>query len=912
VTTIDQLRALLADRYAIERPIGEGGMATVYLARDLRHNRRVALKVVRADLGAVLGAERFLAEIEVTANLQHPNLLPLFDSGIAGESLFYVMPFVAGESLRARLEREKQLPIEEAVRIATAIAGALDYAHRQGVIHRDLKPENVLLHERQPLVADFGIALAVSKAGGTRVTQTGLSLGTPQYMSPEQATGDRELDARSDVYSLGALTYEMLTGEPPHTGATAQAIIARLLTERPRPARATRPAVPVHVEATLERALEKLPADRFESAQDFAEALSGARAIAPARAGALLDGGRALRRRPATRELVAWSAAAVLAVTSAALLWRGTSRRDATAAPSPVEFDVPLPTDFSLGGASAHTIAIAPDGRTVVFTAEIRSRGRMLFVRRLGDRAVTPIRGSEDGFSPVISPDGAEVAFARTLDATTTIYRLPIGGGTPRALLRRAANNGQVAWNADGRVLFAAGDSLWLQTSDAATPQAIVGPGKGPIVRYGFPHWLPDQTHVLITVWRGAIALDSARIAVLSLADGSVTELDVRGTAPRYSKTGHLLFADQTGSLMAAPFDVSRRALIGAPVRVQEGIRVGSGGAAAFAVADDGTLAIVNGNDLSVNAIASLVAIDRAGTMRNLGVPSGAFRSPRVSPDGRQVVFVGTPTPQGTASTGDVWRAELSPPRLYRVTTSGTGARPFFGRDGRSIYFTDAPAGADSVFYRVALDAGAKPQRAFGWGQPFGQGDLGPPNTYGVFTVFPRTTSSADLWVAPSDSLDRPVAFAAEPFIENFPRVAPDGRTVAYVSLRTGASEIYLRTLPGGGDEVGVSRSGGVDVAWARSGRELFYRDRDSMYVASVTTAPRLSVGAPRALFALPQGMIRSANWYSFDVMPGDRELVFFVSPITESAARSIIVRLNWAAGLPSAATRPGGGSRQP
>jgi serine/threonine protein kinase len=226
-----KLRTSLATRYDIDREIGAGGMATVYLARDQRHDRKVALKVLNPELGAVLGVERFLSEIKVTANLQHPNLLPLFDSGEADGLLFYVMPFVEGESLRARLDREKQLPIDEAIRIAMAVANALDYAHSHHVIHRDLKPENILLQHGQPVVADFGIALAVSKAGGNRVTQTGLSLGTPQYMSPEQATGDRVIDGRTDIYSLGALTYEMLTGEPPHIGHTSQAIIARLLTD---------------------------------------------------------------------------------------------------------------------------------------------------------------------------------------------------------------------------------------------------------------------------------------------------------------------------------------------------------------------------------------------------------------------------------------------------------------------------------------------------------------------------------------------------------------------------------------------------------------------------------------------------------------------------------------------------------
>ena len=268
------LQAALADRYRLERELGQGGMATVYLAHDLKHERQVAVKVLRPELAAVLGGARFLSEISVTANLQHPNLLPLFDSGRAGDFLYYVMPFVEGETLRARLERERQLPVDEVIRIVTLLAGALDYAHARGVIHRDLKPENILLQAGQPVIADFGIALAVAQAGGSRVTETGLSLGTPQYMSPEQATGDRVIDARSDQYALAAVTYEMLTGEPPHTGATAQAIIARLMTEKPRSIRATRESVSVAVDRGVHRGLSKSPADRFPACGAFAAALA--------------------------------------------------------------------------------------------------------------------------------------------------------------------------------------------------------------------------------------------------------------------------------------------------------------------------------------------------------------------------------------------------------------------------------------------------------------------------------------------------------------------------------------------------------------------------------------------------------------------------------------------------------------
>src|SRR5687768_794282 len=270
----DRLKAALSDRYHIERELGAGGMATVYLARDLKHDREVALKVLRADLSAVIGTERFLSEVRITARLDHPHILTLIDSGEADGILYYVLPYVRGESLRAKLERERQLGVEEALSIAKQVASALDYAHERGVVHRDIKPENILLHEGEAVLADFGIALAVKEAGGNRLTETGLSLGTPQYMSPEQATGDRALDKRSDIYSLGAVFYEMLAGEPPVTGATAQAMIAKLLTERPVKLRVVRPTISMEMERATEKALSKVPADRFNSAGEFARALS--------------------------------------------------------------------------------------------------------------------------------------------------------------------------------------------------------------------------------------------------------------------------------------------------------------------------------------------------------------------------------------------------------------------------------------------------------------------------------------------------------------------------------------------------------------------------------------------------------------------------------------------------------------
>ncbi|MBK6496534.1 MAG: serine/threonine protein kinase [Gemmatimonadetes bacterium] len=350
-------------------------MATVYLAHDLKHDRDVAIKVLHPDLGAALGGERFLTEIRTTARLQHPHILPLLDSGEADGLLYYVMPLVTGETLRTRLERERQLPIAEAVRLAREVADALGYAHGLGVIHRDIKPENILLQGGHALVADFGIALAVQSAGGARMTQTGLSLGTPQYMSPEQAMGEKQIDARSDIYALGAVTYEMLVGEAPFTGPSVQAIVARLITEEPRALTTQRKAVPEHIEAAVLRALEKLPADRFATATEFAAALvdSGAASGYPT---------RATKSRVAAAPPMPRRTRALLAVmTGAALLGTGSAAWLATRkapAPVPALFEVALPDSVTLRAGGGRRLSLSPDGTLLVIVAErAASRGSM-------------------------------------------------------------------------------------------------------------------------------------------------------------------------------------------------------------------------------------------------------------------------------------------------------------------------------------------------------------------------------------------------------------------------------------------------------------------------------------------------------------------------------------------------------
>ena len=391
----ERLTAALDGRYRIERELGAGGMATVYLAEDLKHDRKVAVKVLKPELAAVLGAERFVVEIKTTAALQHPHILPLFDSGEAGGFLYYVMPFIDGETLRAKLDRETQLGVDEAIRLTTEVAGALHYAHEHGVIHRDIKPENILLQDGRSMVADFGIALAVSAAAGGRMTETGLSLGTPHYMSPEQATAEKEITARSDQYSLASVLYEMLTGNPPHTGASAQQIIMKIITEPAADVTALRKSVPPVVADAVARALEKLPADRFASTKEFAEALAGAAGAArthPGRTGRV-DAAPVARRQRAINAGFAGVALAGVAVAAWAL-----GQREVSGPEARVEFTYRPPESKS----DWPSIDISDDGQHIIQVVRDSNGVDHVALRSLGSSKMVIVPGTEGARDPQI------------------------------------------------------------------------------------------------------------------------------------------------------------------------------------------------------------------------------------------------------------------------------------------------------------------------------------------------------------------------------------------------------------------------------------------------------------------------------------------------------------------------------
>jgi serine/threonine-protein kinase len=870
-----RISGALTGQYRLEREIGAGGMATVFLADDLRHDRRVALKVLRPELAAVIGAERFLAEIKLTANLQHPHILPLFDSGEADGFLFYVMPFVEGESLRDRLTREKQLPVDDAVRIASEVASALDYAHRHGVIHRDIKPENILLHDGRALVADFGIALAASKAGGSRMTETGMSLGTPHYMSPEQAMGEREITARSDVYALGCVLYELLTGDPPFTGSTAQAVVARVVTEVPRPMLPQRHTIPPHVETAVLTALEKLPADRFATAAQFAEALArpGA-ATVPTRSA---TDSRPATPRPRTARativaLAPW-AVALLAVAGAGLAWR----RPAPPVRHVVRFGIQLPRDAEPVGAVGSTIAFSPGGSQVVYVGKAPS-GQRLYSRRMDSPDPVAIPGSEGASLPFFSPDEQGLGFLQG----GKLVKVAVAGGPVTAIAPVTGKVYGATWTAGDTIVFATDSGLMDVPAAGGSPRLIARPDSGEDFR--FPEILPGDRAVVF----GLVGGGGLKLAVLDRRTGKVKRLAQRGGYPRYVTGGLLVLTDPAGLLTAVPFDASRLDVTGPARPIADNVSVDASG--------DFNAGVSRSGDLVYQPVYSegfrLMLVDRAGTARNAGADSGFFYTPRISPDGRRVAIL-----RGTSDqfvNRDVWVFDLAQRTQTRVTFDTTAAWPVWSPDARRIVYTRFIEGSNKFagpLYSVPTDGSGSPQplvtQAGQWKatafEPGGRGI--------VYSGLPTPQGKEEIWRVGVDSGSVPVKVLATPFNNGAPSLSPDGRWLAYTADESGRSEVYVRAYPGAGGRWQVSLEGGAEPLWSARGGEIFYRNGDVMMSASVRAQPGFEVTGRTRLFA-GEYQLGNARDQDYSVS-GDGKFFTMLERVV-GTRQAMVVTLNW------------------
>ncbi len=815
-----QLRHALSGRYAIERELGSGGMATVYLARDERHDRHVAIKVLHEDLGATLGPERFLAEIKTTARLQHPHILPLLDSGAAGGLLYYVMPFVEGETLRARLMRDTQLPIEDAVRIAREVADALGHAHGHGIVHRDIKPENILLQGGHALVADFGIALAVQHAGGTRLTQTGLSLGTPQYMSPEQAMGEKTVGPAADLYALGAVTYEMLTGEPPFTGATVQAIVAKVLSSEPARPTMLRKTVPLHVEAAVLKALAKIPADRFPGAAQFAEALTKPTAEGFVAPGSAHPG----RSSAATKRSERWwpgiaTAMLLLAIVSSVVAVRAT--RAAHLTMSLKQYDVVLPDSAPIALDGSTALAIAPGGEYVVYIAR-RGETNELWYRSLVDTIARPLPGTKGALYLALSPDGGSVAFI----AENRVRLASLAGEAVRELgtVRRPEG---ITWRTNDRVLVGDSDLGLMEFDRLGGQSAQLDEGDCPST------WVVSERAVLCD--NRLVDLEADSVISLTVA-GSGRSTDSRialsGRSSEMIDREHVIYSAPDGSVIGARWSpetgiVRQRTVIHSGIRVE-----GVYGYRQAAISTSGALAYVPG---SFNGSGHFVRND--GT-RPTQLPIEPMTAAQfdVSPDGRRLAVV-----KVAVDGNELWVHDMLTGEGFQWARAAVLADPRWSPDSRRIVVgTLDPPGPPATIVISQERVGA-PDTLHGV-------VVNPSHWFNERRILASTDPNAVpqlVWVELTDTGTVRADTVRSTRAEQRGVVSPDGRLFAYVA----ADEIAVEVVGGGGRSI-VGR--GIDPLWLdartlviRAGLGVWSRVRLNAE-ASPTSRPQRWFSDPR------------------------------------------------------------------
>ncbi len=734
------------------------------------------------------------------------------------------------------------------------VAAALDYAHRHGVIHRDIKPENILLHDGSALVADFGIALAASKAGGTRMTETGMSLGTPHYMSPEQAMGEREITARSDVYALGCVLYEMLTGDPPFTGSTAQAIVARVVTENPRSMTSQRHTIPPQVEAAVLTALEKLPADRFASAAEFSAALADPNYASKTTVMMAAASGRGRFSR------LAAPLAVLAAIATIAALW-GWFRPES---PRPtLRYTMVLPDGKELSHDRGTRFAISPDGSKIVYAGQ-GPEGTQLYLLDRSQLEPVALPGTDAGIVPFFSPDGRQIGF--TLLGNAAIKVMPLSGAPPVTIADSGLGADGGTWSADGYIYF---DGL---TGGGTTGLVRVPAAGGPLEQmttvdtangeqdHFWPVAIPGGRGVLFTVQYRS-ARQASNIAVFDPKSGTYRTL-VQGLTARYAPTGHLIYVSASGDLLAVPFDLKRLQVRGQPVALTNKIAGRAFGAVDLALSSSGTLIYQVGEVNTDPATVAYVTRDGRFTPVDSGW-SSSFQTLALSPDGKQLAV-------SIVATGEqqLWIKQLPDGPLSKLTFDGqSNYRPAWHPDGRTVGFTSAAL----TFAGVRADGSAQPtvlvidtarsgvQEAV-WSRD------------GTWIVYRTTTRDILARRTTGDTTAVPLLQTSS-FQEVEPTLSPDGRWLAYASNESGRFEVYVRPFPDTDRaKWQVSTDGAADPLWSHSGRELFFFANTGM-VTSVEVLPgaTFTMGKRTPLFSASQ---TAGGPHSWDITPDDQRFV--------------------------------------
>jgi len=781
---LERLKTALSDRYVIKHELGAGGMATVYLADDVRHGRQVALKLLKPELGAVLGGERFLREIHIAAGLNHPHILALYDSGEVDGLLYYVMPYVVGESLRQKLERQTQLSIEEAIELTRQVASALDYAHRQGVVHRDIKPENILLQEGHAVVADFGIARALRVAGGERLTETGLSLGTPHYMSPEQASGNQELDGRSDVYALACVLYEMLAGDPPFTGPTAPAIIARQLVDPVPSLRTVRPTVPEELERAIEKALAKVPADRYDTAGAFVEA-AGATAqveVVPTKEQ------HVPRRHVSPRAWLVSTAAAAVLIVIAVVLSGVMASRPITITTSNI---LHVTSDPGL----EFQQAISPDGDEVAYVVGNNSSGRII-VRStidIGTGGETRLTEGVDGnqYLPAWTPDGASLRFWGCTDYWWTRpgscdwKEVGARGGSVRTVSVPRGSD-RSAWSRDGtRVAFAVGrDSIFAYSVDNGEPELLGVHTVDPWMPHSLA-WSPDGRLIAYVNgnpwWRHYPNVANASIWILDANGGEpvrVTDDTTMNVSPQWLPDGrHLLFvSNRDGPRGIYVVEVGSEGPRGPPRSV-----LSSSDPHSISVSADGrklayakytvkrniwSIPMPRTGSLSIDdAISDAVPVTTAHQV---------IETYSISPDGEWIAF-----DSDVRGEFDIYKMRLDGgPQQLVTEIPGVESHPVWSPDGTEIAFHGGRTGTESIDVRIVSADGGTPEQLTDFPGQDNSPDWSPDGLAIAFqSQGPDGGRQLNIWIVSRDGVGMPWSDPVQltDFRCGAPKWAPDG-----------------------------------------------------------------------------------------------------------------------------------------
>jgi eukaryotic-like serine/threonine-protein kinase len=867
--------------YEVLSPIGAGGMGEVYRAKDTRLERTVAIKVLPRHLSESSEVrQRFEREAKTISQLSHPHICALYDVGNQDGVEYLVMELLEGETLADRLLKGA-LPTEQTLRYGIEMADALDKAHRQGIVHRDLKPGNVMLTKSGVKLLDFGLAKVVApitqQSGVTsqptmghaqNLTQEGTILGTFQYMAPEQLEG-READARTDIFAFGAVLYEMATGKKAFSGASQASLISSIMTSDPPALSIVQPMTPPALERVVKTCLAKDPEDRWQSAHDIKSELAW---IAQAGSQAGVAAPVAVSRRRSER--VKWGVAGALAGAIVAALVTWAVLRARPAAPTPItRVAIPFPAGEGFLVDNYLSVAIAPDGRRVVYVAR-KGDARHLVARSLDAAEGVAIAGTEGAYSPFFSPDGQWVGFW----ADNKMKKVSLAGGTPVTICESCVSDRLLGatWGPDDTLVF---PPKWASTlvrvpATGGTAQPVTKLGSRAEDRgHIWPHFLPGGRAVLFTVFTGG-SLDEYAIDVVSLGSGARKTLIKGGTFARYSATGHIVYA-RGGALFAVPFDPERLEIRGAPFPLAQGVLENTNGAAEFDISKSGTLVSASGGMLLPER--SAVWVDQAGKASAASQIRRPFSGARLSPDGKRLAIV------VEGETYDVWILDLTRDSLTRLSFGKDDGSPVWSPDGRRVAHNSSQAGAYNLYVRASDGSGSEERLTT-------DADTSIPTSWspdGKLLAFVKVRAGVpEVWLYSFEKGVAPRPFLQGPYRHEFASFSPDGRWMAYLSNESGKQEVYVTAFPGPGGKWQISNDGARGFVWAPDGRAIVYRKDNKFWRVAIATSPSFTAGRPELLF--------EGDYSDWDAAPDGKRFLMIKDEAAESAPKHLNLVLNW------------------